>query len=199
LANKVPEVYKRGNGEQNVEDQLWGKFSFNTQEYDFFSGLFHYARITRSSKGGSRKKMFEKNYFCLRLLKPLKTRFFLFTDGTDANSTEINSKPVSTELMEFNKNFNISYSGENENIMEIFKTLSPAVQVRLTDLTRAKGPFGILFSENCVLFVFNGPFFREVKSDLFTGVEMNPEDRAYFETEFGNLISLTADLTRYFD
>jgi hypothetical protein len=199
LVNKYPEAFMRGNDEQNVEDQLWGKYSCNNQEYDSYSGLFHYTRVTRSSKGGTSKKMFEKNFFCLRLLKPLKTRFYLFTDGTDAKSSEIKSNPVSTESVEFNKNFSISCEKDGENILEIMKILSPAVQVRLTDLVKAKGPYGILFSENCIFYVFNGPFFKQVKSDLFTGVDMSPEDRTYFETEFSSLINLTTDLTRYFD
>ena len=199
LVKKFPEIFNRGNAGQNVEDQFWGRYPCNNAEYDFYSGIFNYVRVTKDSKGKTHSRDYVRNFFCIKLLKPLKTRFFLFTHGTGVKPSEIKSMPIITESIEFNKYFNISYDTQNEKVLEIVKTLSPAVQVRLTDMIHAKGAYGILFSENCVFYVFNRLFLHHLKSNLYKGIELNPQDKIQFEAQFSNLINLTIDMIKYMD
>ena len=66
-------------------------------------------------------------------------------------------------------------------------------------MLKARGPFGILFSEECVCFIFNGLFFNRFETDLYRSIDIDPEDKKYFETRFSELVSLTTDMIKYID
>ena len=171
----------------------------NRMNYNFYAGVFNYTKEKSDSKGNKSSTTYIKNYFCIKIPKKLKTRFYLFTNGTGVSSSELKSKPVKTESISFNRNFNLSYNDKTEKALEVVKTLSPAMQVRLSDMLKARGPFGILFSEECVCFIFNGLFFNRFETDLYRSIDIDPDDKKYFETRFSELVSLTTDMIKYID
>ena len=63
LRSKFPEVFRRGNKSQNVEDQFWGTFDHNNINYDFYAGIFNYVRETTDSKGKKSQTSYVKNFF----------------------------------------------------------------------------------------------------------------------------------------
>jgi hypothetical protein len=196
LRNLYPEIFNRGNAHQNVEDQFWGKFRAGDRDFDFYAGLFHYARVTKDSKGKSHRRDYEKNFFCLRPGKSFGIRFFLFTHKTGASSSEIDSRAVKSNSAEFDRNFNISTSPEPDAAENIVRGFPSDVLSKLNGMFQTKGPFGMLVTENCVFYVFDGPFLPRIKSDLIKSIEMDPEDMGYFDREFSMLTGLTSDIIR---
>lgn len=195
------EIFQKGDEKQNVEDQFWGSIIYEGKRYDFYAGLFFYTDVSYDIKGRKQERTFTKHFFSIRLNKTIKARFFLYPEGFGSKFKNFfSTKEINTESIEFNKRFAFSYNGsKDENALEIVKTLSPAVQNQLVNLSKRKRDSSILFSDSCVFFMFDGFFLKKMKTSLFKGVDIDEADKVYLDNELKVLIDIAVDVAKYLD
>lgn len=196
LKDNFPEIFKKGNKNRYVEDQYWGDVK-NTQ---FHMGLFSYTVETGSGKNKS-STTYHKNYFAMKLEKPLKSRFFLYPENTFSKiGNFFTKKEINTESIEFNKQFAFSYNGsKGEKAQEIVKTLSPAVQQELLDMNKKKGDFEVLFVNNCIVFLFDGKLLPKPKTNFRKSLKVAKEDKQIIEKQINELITIGSKIYSYLD
>src|SRR3989338_5122526 len=84
---------------------------------------------------------------------------------------------IETESAEFNSAFAVFYKGEKmERELDIIKVLSPAVQIKLLELKRSQGPFGIGFRGEVMFVVFRPNLFKKMRTNFFKKTELDPRD-----------------------
>ena len=197
---KFPEIFKKGTDGQNMQDEFWGKFKGKKQAVDFYSGLFQYTVTTGSGKNRS-SKTYTKTIFSIKLNKKLKSNFRLEPESFGSKILNFFSrKEIETESSEFNKTFAFYYNGKkSQKALEIIKTLSPAVQLKLLNLKETEGNFTILFKEQLVLFVFKGKLLKKMKTNFFKKVELDPRDQKTIENRINNILDISTDMMQYLD
>ena len=192
LKSHYPEIFKKGNRSQRIDDQFWGVNTIRKKDYLFNSGMFYY-----SVKKGKNSTTYTTHYLFIKLQKKLNCEFLLSPEKKSIFNV-FRSKEINTESEEFNKLFEFSYNGKkDEKALEIVKSLSPAVQLKLTELTKKKGPFNVLFSKSTILFLFNGALLPNMKTNLFNSVEIKTNDAEKVEKEISLLIDLGASIAKY--
>ena len=115
-------------------------------------------------------------------------------------------KDVNVESEAFNQAFKVFRNGEpsQEDLIQIFVKLSPAVQEQLVELAKANPKSSIYFAGDMFRFVRNGLLFP-TKCNLFKGmpnvkmhtnffkkVELDPKDKEYLEERFETLLSIAS-------
>lgn len=192
LKSHYPEIFKKGNRSQRIDDQFWGVNTIRKKDFLFNSGMFYY-----SVKKGKNSTNYTTHYLFIKLQKELNCEFLLSPEKKSIFNV-FRSKEINTESEEFNKLFEFSYNGKkDEKALEIVKSLSPAVQLKLTELTKKKGPFNVLFSKSTILFLFNGALLPNMKTNLFNSVEIKTNDAEKVEKEISLLIDLGASIAKY--
>ncbi|MFC2125926.1 hypothetical protein ACFLU5_14070 [Bacteroidota bacterium] len=204
LEKEFPEVFRFGSKNQNVEDQFWGSIQRDENEYDFYSGLFHYTTVTKghstTTAGGQRSttsdstSTYHHNFICFRLKNELETRLLL-----QAYKVMKKEKAPDTNPLSFTEAFKLSFEGSvEESSTDILKTLSKSVQNNLLDMRKARGPFNVLFTKDCVIFSFYGPLFKSTKTDLMhKGLDIRSEDKEFIDKNMNELLDLTIEIVKY--
>ena len=193
LESKYPQIFKKGNQDQKVDDQFWGINTVREKEYLFNAGVFQYS--VKSGKNNSTS--YTTHYLFIQLHKELKCEFLLSPESKSIFNF-LRSKEIDTESEEFNKMFEFSYNGKkDESALEIVKSLSPAVQTKLIELARKKGPFNVLFSKSVILFLFKGALLRNIKTNMFKNVEIDAEDARKVEEEISFQVDLGTSIAKY--
>ena len=193
LKSHFPKIFNKGdNNSQNISDEFWGLTTLKQKEYFFNAGLFYY-----SIKVGDNTKSYLRQYLFIKLEKEIKSEFLLSPEKTSIFNF-FRSKEINTESEEFNKLFEFSYDGKkDEKALEIVKSLSPAVQLKLIELAKNKGAFDVLFSKSTILFLMDGKLLPEMKTNLFKSVEMNLTDTQKVEKEISSLLEIGTSIAKY--
>ena len=192
LKTHYPKIFKKGNQGQKIDDQFWGVNKFKRKDYFFHSGVFYY-----SIKKGKKTTSYNTHYLFIRLEKELKSEFLLSPEKKSIFNF-FRSKEINTESEEFNKLFAFSYNGKkDDHTLEIVKSLSPAVQTKLTELAKEKGPFHVQFSKETILFLFDGLLMPNIKTNLFKTVNINSIDSENVEMEISSLIEVGTSIAKY--
>jgi hypothetical protein len=173
----------------------------NTQQgVPFYSSVFEY---TVESGGGRRRHSttYRKTVFALRLNKVIKADFRLEPEGIINKFLNFfRKKEINTESAEFNKTFAFFYGGQKvDSELEIVKTLSPAVQIKLLELKNKRGGFTILFRGDTVFVVFEGNLFKKMYTSFFKSIELDPRDHELMQTIIKEILDITSQIIPYLD
>lgn len=200
FARILPEIFQKGTEGQNLQDEFWGKFKSERQDVDFYSGLFEFKIATRGRRG-RRTQTYQKSIFLLHLNKNITARFLLEPENFMHKFINyFSKKEVDTESAEFNKIFAVYYSGQKvEKEMDIIKTLTPAVQVKLIALQKEKGQYSLLFSGDTVVFAFEKDLFKNMKTNFFKKVELDPRDKEEFNKTLNTILEISSEIVPYLD
>jgi len=223
LKTKFPSIFAKGNKNQNVQDEIWGKYKNDDQDIDFYSGIFEYSKESGSNKKKHTTRYFQ-TFFGIRLNEKLNKDLILTPNGKIKKVFKaLLSEKISLESVEFNEIFSIEYGGKTEEKLDIFKMLSPAVQLELIRLGKESRDLKILFSGSTFLFIQNGflfqkekmnfifrffigmipfakqVFIRKMNSDFIKKVEISPKDEAFFEKKITNLLNIATEIPQYLD
>ena len=57
----------------------------------------------------------------------------------------------------------------------------------------------ILFTQDCVIFLFTGFLLKRFKTNLFKSVEINEEDKNFITNKLDTLIDISSDISHYLD
>jgi hypothetical protein len=153
LSTKFPSIFNKGNKNQNVQDEIWGKYKKGKQKIDFYSGIFEYHRISGSGKHKNRQRYF-KTFFGIHLNKKLGYDLILTPNNKVKKIFRaLISQKIELESVDFNEIFSIKYDGHDGEKLEIFKLLSPSVQWQLIKLGKKSNVLDILFSVQTFLFI----------------------------------------------
>jgi hypothetical protein len=195
LVKYFPEIFEKGNSNsQVIEDQFWGLKSSSYKNHYFYSSLFKY-----ETGSGKSKTTIYNNFFTFALPKTLKCRFHMFPE-TISFSFFKRKKEIETESIEFNKMFQFSYQGtKDKSALEIVKTLSPALQLKLIELTNLKGKYEILFAHNTITFLFKGFLLKDMKTNFRNSLDLNPQDEAMIDRQINLMIDIFEDMSKYLD
>lgn len=196
LRHKAPEIFNKGNKNQYLEDQFWGSIEQDGKTYDFYTGLFSYDVETRDSEGRTRTTTYKRHFFTIKVDKPIGSRFFLYPETVFSKIGNLfTKKEINTESIEFNKTFAFKYDGKKgEKALEIVKTLSPSLQLKLLELNKHKRDMRILFAKDCVFFDFQGKFFQSLDTNLMKNIEISQKDRDMIRKEIDGLTSISRQI-----
>lgn len=191
LKSHFPKIFNKGDFSQNISDEFWGLTTLKQKEYFFNAGLFFYY------EKGEDTQSYLRQYLFIKLEKEIKSEFLLSPEKTSIFNF-FRSKEINTESQEFNKLFEFSYDGKkDEKALEIVKSLSPAVQLKLIELAKNKGAFDVLFSKSTILFLMDGKLLPEMKTNLFKSVEMNLTYTQKVEKEISSLLEIGTSIAKY--
>lgn len=201
LSSCYDKFFKKGDEDQTLEDEIWGKFSFNQKDINFWTGIFKYAVVTYDSKGNRQKQTFRENCIAFELEKKMKTDFRLVPEGIGSKIMNFfTKKEINTESTNFNKTFAVYYNGKKtENELEIVKTLSPAMQEKLLTFVKDYGRISIWFRENVVLITFHKFFLNKMKTNFFKKVEIEESDKESLQTSFKEILTILGEISQYLD
>jgi hypothetical protein len=209
-----PEIFRKGEKKQYLEDLFWGAVNKNGYWNYFVSGLFNYTITTRDSKGRRKDTELTNHFFAIKLPKKLKSRFFIYPEnGLSKIRNFFSKKEINTESTKFNKTFAFSYNGDKgDKALEIVKTLSPRVQEELLKLndskiksTKAMGNplakgISVLFTDDVMIFSSFGPLIPIMKTDfLFRSVKIDQRDKEFISNELNTLIHISTEIVKYLD
>lgn len=191
----MPEIFEKGNNGQNIQDQFWGKY----QDMDFWSGIFHYQVESGSGKNRKNTKH-DAHFFCVKLPQTMENRFLLRPEGLGTKLTNaFRKKDIDLESEEFNKAFSISYKeSKSARELDIVKSLSPSIQIRLLDLKNTSGKFTFLFAGNTAVILFKGRLFKKMYSNfIFKGVFLDLRDKQYLEQKLSDVLAISSEMVPY--
>ena len=199
LKVKFPEIFNRGDESQNLQDEFWGNFKGDRRAVDFWTGIFEYTVVRRRSKGRKSRQVFIRNAFSFRLEKKLNTRFCLKPEKILSKIRNFfSTKEVETESTEFNKSFVFYYDGEKaDNELDIMKTLSPAVQLKLLNLKKSEGNYSVLFCGDVVVFLFDGVLLKKMHTNFFEKVEVASQDKEFLRAKLEQILEISDDIVQY--
>jgi hypothetical protein len=191
-AQELPEVFNKGNTGQYIEDQFWG----NYKDQEFWSGVFHY----ETRRGRNSNSRTDEHFFALKLRKPLNNRFLLKPETMGTRfSNFFSKKDIDTESVEFNKMFQVSYTGEKaERQLDIVKNLSPSILTRLTDLVKRYDKTTVLFTNDIAIFSFKKRLVKSMKTNfILKDVKLDPRDQEFIEEKMNLILEITRELLIY--
>jgi hypothetical protein len=200
LSKYFPEIFLKGNRSQYVEDQFWGTFEKNSKLTHFNTGRFSYTIESGSGKN-RRSTTYHKYYYVFAIPKDLKSRFHLYPENIGSRiGNFFSKKEINTESIEFNKTFAFSYDGQKgDKALHIVKTLSPAIQEKLINLSKDKSDLNILFAHNTITFCFNGYLITKPKTNLEKEIKLAEEDKEIIEKQMNSLIDISTEMSKYLD
>lgn len=202
LSSIYPELFKKGNKNQNFQDEFWGDFEGEKQRVDFWTGIFEYTTETGSGKNRHQVTR-QKTAIALKLNEKLKSDFRLEPNGFGSWIKNFfrGNKNIRTESSDFNKYFSVYYNGRKmEKQLEIVKTLSPSVQVRILQMAKEQGKFALQFRGETVIFVFDGLLLKKMKTNFFfRGVKLDPRDQKAIEDRLNAMLDISSDIVPFLD
>jgi hypothetical protein len=184
---KFPEIFKKGSRGHEVEDQFWGTY----KGVEFHSGLYRYV-----ISSGKNSRRIQTHYYAIKMKSPLKARFHLYPENIGSKIGNVfTKKEISTESIAFNNAFAFSYDGKKEDkALDIVATLTPAVQQQLVDLKRNKRLREILFTKECIIFLFSGVLLQNLETNLAKSYEISARDIAKVDEELHSVLNVSEAL-----
>ena len=203
LTKKYPEIFQKGNKGQNIQEEFWGNMFFDGKEICFWMGIFEYVVENNTGKHRNRTKH-TNTVFALPLTKKLHSDFCLKPEDFGMkilNSLFRRNTEIETESVDFNSAYAVFYNGKKvDNELEIVKTLSPSVQIRLVNLNK-KWKCTILFRENAVVFSLKGRFLSwgKMKTNFLRTIALDHRDQEFFENQILEFVHLSGDIAPFLD
>lgn len=193
-----PEIFRKGNKDQYVDDQFWGITEYRGKHKYFTSGNFSYTVESGSGKNRN-STTYNNHYFIFPLEKEIKARFLLYPEGIGSKFMNFfKKKEINTESISFNKEFAFSYNGQKgDKALNIVKTLSPAVQEKLLKLKEEKGSVSVLFVQNTIVFLFKGFLIKEFYTNFKKEVKIDPRDKESVSRDLNKLIEISNEMGKY--
>lgn len=198
LHTKFPTIFS-GDKIVSVDDEFFGIKKVKANNYYFKSGIYTY-KIKKKSK--NRRKYYitkHKNYLLMTLNKKLNVEFSLIPEFLNGffNSSD---KEITLESNEFNTMFKFQYSGKKSDLQdEVVKILSPAVQLGLVELAKKNINFKFLFTENAVIFSFDGELVSGLKTKIYDYSGVHKEDVDVIDKMLKELLDLSTHIVKYLD
>ncbi len=201
LVKKFPELFQKGNASRNFQDEFWGTTEYRGKPVHFWSGIFEYVVESTDSKGRRNRTTYRNNAFALQLRKQLKTDFRLAPEHIGMRILNFfRRKEIDTESAEFNQSFAVFYNGSKvDNQLEIVKTLSPSVQVRLLQMKERFGKFSLQFRDDTVMIVFPGRLLKRMKTNFFRQVAVDERDKEQLKDRLASVLDISSDILRFLD
>ena len=113
--------------------------------------------------------------------------------------TPLSKKEINTESSEFNKLFAVFYNGrKDQKALEIVKTLSPALQIKLVELSQ-KEKFSLLFRNDIAIFMINGKLLPRMKTNFFRAIKLHPADKTFIENRINTILDISSEMMKYLD
>ncbi len=189
-----PKIFNKGNTGQNLQDEFWGTFKGTP----FYHGIFEY-KIKTHSKKNSHTRTYYESIFAIKLEKRLTHDFRIVPyHFTRKLLNFFRHKEINTESFEFNKYYDVLYDGEKSvKALQIIKTLSPAVIDKLINLRKKRGHTWVAFKDEIVLFKFNGRLFKEMHTNFFKSIEVDPRDTKKLEQEMEDILHIAKEISKY--
>ncbi len=196
---RFPEFFRQGDERQNMQDEFWGKYKLEDQSIDFYAGIFEYTTVSLNRKGRTRRSQHYKNVFAIKLEKTLKSDFQLVPEHFGRKLLNFFwRQEIETESSEFNKTFSFIYNGKKDDkALEIVKTLSPAVQVQLINLSEKEKGLSVLLRGNVIIFMTNGRLIKRMKTNFFRSVALDPRDKETVENRIKEVLDISNELVKY--
>lgn len=179
--------------EQYVKDQLWGSITYK-ETVDFWTGLF-VSTIDEERK----HSIHEKTVIIIKLPEeiPHHAQFTLYRHHVFQIGTR---SKLRTESAEFNILYGIKPMHEDHRTkLEIFKLLSPSVQVRLIDFAHTYDVDTITFQHNCMVVLFNGKIWQTEHTNFFKNAIIDERDVKAFDTLIRSIVALPAEMIKFLD
>jgi len=202
LLGNFPEVLNVGNsGQIDVEDQFWGTKVVGGVKKLFYSGLYRYGVESINSKGRRTAALYYQYFFIIKLDKKLRSNFLLYPESFFSKIGNVfTKKEINVESVEFNKTFAFKYNGKkDERAMDVVGSLSPRVQEKLVDLSRANKGISVLFKNDSVMFVLNRHLLNKFKSKILFGLKIDQRDVDLFKKNIDHFVDISADVSKYLD
>lgn len=191
-----PTVFKNPDKDyvdQHITDQLWGSITYKEQ-VDFWSGLF-VSTVDQDRKRSAN----ERTVIIIKLPKeiPLHAHFTLARH----EKFHINlGNTIRTESQEFNILYGIKpLNRTHQTELEIFKLLSPSVQVRLIDFAHNYDVQSITFQHNCMVVLFNGKIWQTKHTNFFKRAIIDERDVKAFDDLIKSIVGLPAEMIKFLD
>jgi hypothetical protein len=205
LNAEFPEVFYHGNKIVGVDDEFFGVKKIEAKDYYFKSGLYKY-KVKRQRKSRwyypekLKYKTISTHYVYIRLNKKINTQFLLVPEFAKGIFSNFGNKEINLESHEFNKLFRFQYQGKKaDQELEIAKNLSPAVQLGLIKLAQRRNNFKFLFSEDTLVFMFNGSLVSGLETSIFNYNGVKKTDIDAIQKEILEIIDLSVQVTKYLD
>lgn len=149
LAEKYPEIFRKGNREQSVGSQFWGRFE---GESAFYSAHFRY-----TTGHGKSSRTLTETVYAFRLPQRAAHDFTLRPQNLLRRIENGLELGLTTEANDFNGLFHIDFQGEVSEVgADVLQVLSPDAQEKLIEFRRAAGDFDLLFRDRALLVSFRG-------------------------------------------
>ncbi len=201
LVKKYPELFRKGNTGQNFQDEFWGTTEYHGKSVQFWAAIFEYVVESTDSKGRKNRSTHRKNVFAIKLHKRLTSDFRLEPEHLGIRMLNFfRKKEIDTESAAFNKTFAVFYNGSKvEKQLEIVKTLSPSVQVRLLEMKEQFGRFTLQFRDDAIVIAFPGRMMRWMKTNFFLRVAVDDRDKAALRERLRSVLDISGDILRFLD
>jgi len=199
LRNQIPEIFSISKMSSAViDDQFFGKIYSRKKAFDFHSGIF-YLPQAKGMDGGH-----PLTFFAFKLDKKIPFRFSLGPEkgilSTANPRTPLLKRDLNVESIEFNRKFKFFYdSHSSKDISEIFKVITPTIQLRLLEVYANNGPFRVLFSNDFVVFLFLGDFFPHYLSSTAVREDLKHDYKSLIEKKFKSFVPVVQEIAGYFN
>lgn len=200
LKEIFPRFFEKGNKGQFIQDEFWGDFEFKDKKRDFWTGIFDYT-IEKGSGKNKSVQHYHYSIFGLHLPKKLKADFVLMPEGVGHKIWNFFSrKEINTESSEFNKSFAFYYDGKKvESELEIVKILSPAVQQKILELKKKRGPFSMWIKNDVILVSFKGFLLKKMQTNFFDKVQIDKRDTNEIRKTLNEMFEIGGGIISYLD
>lgn len=195
---------------ENVQDEFWGNLEDSKgKKIPFYSCIFEY------QKGNEKKKKSKKykTIFAIKLNKTLINSLKIQPKGMFSKlfSFFSSSNHIEMEYQEFNNKFSVRWNNKNNDRkkIEIFRKLSPSVQIILVDLAEKFPSLEIIFKKDTFFFIRDGFLFDErgsfgqtknmMKTNFFKEVKLDPHDEEYLHEKINTLLEIAKEIPQYLD
>lgn len=181
LVRDYPLIFKPGD-RAFVYDQILGSYTYKGVSREFYSGSYTYVVENNSTDNKSSTK-YPNYFFAIKIEKKLKSTFLLYQESIFSRiGQKFHNKELDVESIKFNKIFAFKYPGKKDaHQINITKTLSPSVQLKLIELNKKGRSLNILFQDEVIIFLFKGKLLRRIKSKVLFGLKLAKEDLDLFD------------------
>ncbi len=223
LSEKFPLLFPIGDKYQGVEDEFWGTFYSDEISHDFYAATYSYSKKHTNSDSETYQTIFE-TAIGIRLEKKLKTSLLLLPELNssfwnnnldDALSNlflDGDKDVIKVESTQFNEAFKVYKDGEidNQQLISIFKRLSPNTQILLVKLLKYFPGCKVYFVDDVFWFSKKGFLFPDkpghkklgykhvqLYTDFLKSFEIDSRDQDYLQQQFDSIFQIGSNIAKH--